>query len=683
MSDTNHLNHSLNSTADQTGPGSTLTTTTEHSEVDRETKASTSSGQRPHISTWVYIKWFIWSTITSLFGCSIPVFTSPYDTTWPITSVLIDPSEISTTNDSNQNETNINGDTANDVEQTNTDHAHAIQLTEVNTSHVANTFTSYSPLTINCDIESGLQIAETQNKIPFVTENYTLESNKTDVDCLEKIEGESSILKNGYFYSAKQAVNYNHTTATINTDSTSTNTDSQVNHYSDLFLSNSEQLDTTETSGPVTFTLLTSYHCDSVNGLIDQETHDSFVNELINSVLPRNLSDSSEISVPVDLRKMYAWGKSAPCQSETVDSHMSKCNSEITPSSLPDDASASPGHCSASDQSFPPLSPSTLEEDSLQAGYFDDKTMDIDINLPDVSKSDQTLAWAMSNLCVDNTPLEVDTAPNEKVLSEEKGRTSASLETLSNNNGNNNNNSNKNKERNQKPSITRHSPVPNSLQRPSRERSPAHLVHSNRMNNPSELSTFLPFEGNQLFMPSDTDKTPETVKPKRSSLDLATERRVFDPEAPPKIPASATFDLQLDTDECIAKIGAKQFGLCFAQPGTASNFIRRVLTSNVCLEDCHIDMQRCLLTGTIRVKSFGYEKRVTVRITYNNWITFFDTTASYVQGSYDGVTDRFSFSLIFPDTMVPGDKAQFAIRYDTHTGEQFWDNNHGQNYCVT
>ncbi|CAH8875553.1 unnamed protein product [Trichobilharzia szidati] len=712
MSDTSHLNLSLNSTVDQTGgsgsgSGST-STTTEHSEVDRETKASsTSSGQRPHISTWVYIKWFIWSTITSLFGCSIPVFTSPYDTTWPITSVLIDPSEIST-NDSNRNETNLSDDNANDAENTNSDDIHAIQLTEVNTSHEADTSTSYSPLTINCDIESGLQITETQ-KIPLSTENYPLESNKTD-DCLEKIEDESSLLKNGYFYSTNQAVNYNHTTTTINTDTTSTTTttttttDSQANPYSDLFLSNSEQLDNTEASAPVTFTLLTSYHCDSVNGLIDQATHDSFVSELINSVLPRNLSDSSEISVPVDLRKMYAWGKSAPCESETVDTNVAKCNSEITPSSLPDDASASPGHCSASDQSFPPLSPSTLEEDSLQTGYFD-KTMDIDINLPDVSKSDQTLAWAMSNLCVDNTPLEVDTAPNQKVFNEEKGRTSASLETLSNNNTNNN--SNNNKERNQKSSITRHSPVPNSLQRPSRERSPAHLIHSNRLNNPSELSTFLPFEGNQLFMPSDTDKTPETVKPKRSSslkssrtvtdvpvpkavrfadalgLDLATERRVFDSEAPPKIPASATFDLQLDTDECIAKIGAKQFGLCFAQPGTASNFIRRVLTSNVCLEDCHIDMQRCLLTGTIRVKSLGYEKRVTVRITYNNWITFFDTTASYVQGSYDGVTDRFSFSLIFPDTMVPGDKAQFAIRYDTHTGEQFWDNNHGQNYCVT
>ncbi|CAH8638001.1 unnamed protein product [Heterobilharzia americana] len=403
----------------------------------------------------------------------------------------------------------------------------------------------------------------------------------------------------------------------------------------------------------------------------------------------------SELSVPVEIRKMYAWNKSTPFEPQAADSELSKSNAEMI-YSLSDDTNPSPGHCSLSDHSYPPLSPSTLGEDSSNTGCFD-KSPDIDLNLPDISRSDQTLAWTMSNLYVSGTH-ELDANLKENSLDEDTGKTSNSVEDLNNCEG-----------KNEKISISGRPPVPNSLHRPSRDRSPAHLasVNNNRTNNSNDLSTFLPFEGNQLFGTDDTDRILENNKPKRSSslkssrslsdtpvqkavrfadalgLDLTTVRHVFDSEAPPKIPASATLDLQLDSDECIAKIGAKQFGMCFAQPGAASNFIRRVLASNVCLENCHIDMQRCVLTGTIRVKSLGYEKRVHVRITYNNWITFFDTPASYVQGSYDGVTDRFSFSLVFPDTMVPGDRAQFAIRYETHTGEQFWDNNHGQNYCVT
>ncbi|VDP67403.1 unnamed protein product [Echinostoma caproni] len=240
------------------------------------------------------------------------------------------------------------------------------------------------------------------------------------------------------------------------------------------------------------------------------------------------------------------------------------------------------------------------------------------------------------------------------------------------------------------------------------KRSPVTTINSARLTDTLSLPTFVPFEGRQMFDATPSSESADEIpKPKRSSslkstrtppgtpgqkavrfadalgLDLATVRHVFDQENPPKIPASATFDLQLDSDECIAKLGAKQFGLCFAQPGAASNFIRRVLNETVCLEDCHVDMPRGILTGTIRVKSLGFEKHIAVRITYNNWVTFFDSQASYVQGSHDGATDRFSFSVVFPDTMVPGDRAQFAIRYETHTGEQFWDNNHGQNYCVT
>ncbi len=165
-------------------------------------------------------------------------------------------------------------------------------------------------------------------------------------------------------------------------------------------------------------------------------------------------------------------------------------------------------------------------------------------------------------------------------------------------------------------------------------------------------------------------------------LDLANVRQIKDQDHPPQIPASATFDLNLESEKSLSSVGVKQFQLCFPQPGASGAFMHRVLTSSVCLENARVDSSRGLLTGTVRVKSVGFEKKVAVRITYNNWATFSEVPASYVQDSHDGATDRFSFSAVFPTTMVADDRAQFAVRYETHEGAVFWDNNHGENYLI-
>ncbi|CAH8569035.1 unnamed protein product [Schistosoma turkestanicum] len=665
MSDTSHQNSKQQTSVEHSGSGSSVSS-------NNYTEPSTSTNQRPHVSTWVYIKWLIWSTIASIFGCSIPVFT-PYDNTWPTTSNLIDHNKFES-NDSNLHENN--------------DDACSTQLlNEVNNVCTEKNAISYLSSS-TCDFELDVKTTDTE-KVTLSCQNHIpenaikLDSSSKDITDIDNNNNNNTSRKNGYFCNINETLNCKPLT------------DSDLIPISTSIFTDPEYLCTE--SNPVTFTLLDSYQLNSVNGLIDKVTHDSYVHNLINSVLPRNLSNSSDISVPIEVRKMYAWNKSTPINPQpSIDNHKTECNLEVG-SVLSDDINASPGQYNLSDNSYPPLSPSTLGEDSLQVECFD-KSPEIDLNLPDISRSDQTLAWAISNLCVNNAPNELDTDSNEILSNKQTEDLSPSDETVD-----------FTVKACQNFNLSSRPPVPNSLQRPSRDRSPVYCknITTNRPKNSSDLSTLLPFDGAQLFTVSDKVETIETVKPKRSSslksnrslsdthepkavrfadalgLDLATERHVYDSEAPPKIPASATFDLELDSDESIAKIGAKQFGLCFSQPGLTSNFIRRVLTSNICLEDCHIDMQHCILTGTIRVKSLGYEKHVTIRITYNNWITFFDTPASYIQGSYDGVTDKFSFSLIFPDTMVPGDKAQFAIRYETHTGEQFWDNNHGQNYCVT
>ncbi|CAL8071640.1 unnamed protein product [Calicophoron daubneyi] len=440
---------------------------------------------------------------------------------------------------------------------------------------------------------------------------------------------------------------------------------------------------------PKPCTLLASVYAESKNGLIDDAARDLIVKDLLSSVIPRNLSNSSDITVTPAIRKMYAWtnpNSLHSCDEDGTTDQRKRPDSFdlVSNSSASDNPLAYPGKLTMSDSSFSPQSPGTGES-STPAGEDPPRTDEYgDLFLPDIDKQDHTLAWAISNLkmCDDKNASSVigkhlpETPPSPRILADRP-------------------------------------PLPlGGSTRQSRDKSPVCTINSARLVDTMSLPAIMPFEGEQLFVSSSSHshehRSNEIPKPKRSSslkshrtppgtpstpkavrfadafgLDLATVRHVFDQEAPPKIPASATFDLHLDTDESIAKIGAKQFGLCFAQPGTASNFIRRVLSQTVCLEDAYVDMPRGVLTGTIRVKSLGFEKHIYVRITYNNWATFFDVQASYVQGSHDGATDRFSFSVVFPDTMVPGDRAQFAIRYDAHTGQQFWDNNHGQNYSVT
>lgn len=171
-------------------------------------------------------------------------------------------------------------------------------------------------------------------------------------------------------------------------------------------------------------------------------------------------------------------------------------------------------------------------------------------------------------------------------------------------------------------------------------------------------------------------------------LDLESVRHILNMEAPPKIPQSATRDLDLrdDSDEqSFFKTppagGARYLTACFPQPGSNPSFPLMVRDRKVILESSVINDLSLSVTGTIRVANITYHKKVTVRYTTNNWLTFNDINAGYVQGSNDGPTDRFSFSISLPHYFSTGSRLQFCIQY-VAGGEIFWDNNHGANYIV-
>jgi protein phosphatase 1 regulatory subunit 3A/B/C/D/E len=88
------------------------------------------------------------------------------------------------------------------------------------------------------------------------------------------------------------------------------------------------------------------------------------------------------------------------------------------------------------------------------------------------------------------------------------------------------------------------------------------------------------------------------------------------------------------------------------------------------------------ITGTIRVANLCYNKTVTVRYTINKWVTFDDVIASYILGSNDGTTDRYSFSISLPKSITLGSRLELAIRYDAvDINRTYWDNNFEDNYC--
>ncbi|KAM9826213.1 protein phosphatase 1 regulatory subunit 3E isoform 3-T5 [Syngnathus typhle] len=157
-----------------------------------------------------------------------------------------------------------------------------------------------------------------------------------------------------------------------------------------------------------------------------------------------------------------------------------------------------------------------------------------------------------------------------------------------------------------------------------------------------------------------------------------------EPEVPErilaKLPKSTDFNNHMATTKFPRPLAQSVFmELQFTCPGTLPGFEQKVREVKVMLESVETD--DFTLSGFVRVLNLAFEKSVSLRYSLNNWITFMDSLASYVPHSSDGGTDRFSFKVVIPTYMENGGTLQFAIKY-TVDGEDFWDNNNGNNYKV-
>uniref|UniRef100_A0A8C5QX56 CBM21 domain-containing protein n=1 Tax=Leptobrachium leishanense TaxID=445787 RepID=A0A8C5QX56_9ANUR len=103
-----------------------------------------------------------------------------------------------------------------------------------------------------------------------------------------------------------------------------------------------------------------------------------------------------------------------------------------------------------------------------------------------------------------------------------------------------------------------------------------------------------------------------------------------------------------------------------------SDFRSRLVKQKVCLEQCTV--QCASVAGTVRVCNIGFEKRVTLRVSYDDWKSHYDLHCTYLHNG--GETDLFSFRLPLPHCT---EQAAFCICFWCQ-GQEHWDNNNGVNY---
>ncbi|XP_040199738.1 protein phosphatase 1 regulatory subunit 3A isoform X2 [Rana temporaria] len=111
--------------------------------------------------------------------------------------------------------------------------------------------------------------------------------------------------------------------------------------------------------------------------------------------------------------------------------------------------------------------------------------------------------------------------------------------------------------------------------------------------------------------------------------------------------------------------------------------MERLNTKKVTLESVDFIPNTSAMKGIIRVLNVSYEKQVYVRMSLDDWHSFYDLLAEYIPDSSNGRTDQFGFtiSLVSP-YQKNGARVEFCICYETSVGT-FWDNNDGCNYVLT
>ncbi|XP_053687156.1 glycogen-binding subunit 76A [Sabethes cyaneus] len=166
-------------------------------------------------------------------------------------------------------------------------------------------------------------------------------------------------------------------------------------------------------------------------------------------------------------------------------------------------------------------------------------------------------------------------------------------------------------------------------------------------------------------------------------LDLADVKTFVDEV--PKVPKQAYEDLEINLEPqplqqiSLGPRADRVLMPMFQQPGALPCFMDMVREKQVNLENAAVtDPITLTITGTVRVRNLDFHKSVYVRYSIDNWRSFSDLQASYVENSCDGFSDKFCFT-IYGHSVQIGQRIELAVRFHCR-GQQFWDNNYDTNY---
>ncbi|XP_029446187.1 protein phosphatase 1 regulatory subunit 3G [Rhinatrema bivittatum] len=188
-------------------------------------------------------------------------------------------------------------------------------------------------------------------------------------------------------------------------------------------------------------------------------------------------------------------------------------------------------------------------------------------------------------------------------------------------------------------------------------------------------------------------------------LSLASVRH-FSASEEPRVPAAVLSRLrsfpacQRDLDELLLMGGGDATMLTppppaflepdFLVPG-GEELEARLRRDRVCLEA--VSAQHFDVRGRVRILPLrgdpGEEEKedessaeVSVRYTFNEWLSYLDAPADREEEELLAGASRFRFTLCAPPCLDPGARLYFAVCYRAAPGREFWDNNEGRNYAL-
>ncbi|KFQ69256.1 Protein phosphatase 1 regulatory subunit 3A [Phaethon lepturus] len=124
------------------------------------------------------------------------------------------------------------------------------------------------------------------------------------------------------------------------------------------------------------------------------------------------------------------------------------------------------------------------------------------------------------------------------------------------------------------------------------------------------------------------------------------------------------------------------FSQLFTLPASQEELLQKVREQKVVLESIVFLPGITCMNGIIRVLNVSFEKLVYVRMTLNNWLSYYDILAEFMPNSCGSETDQFCFKItLVPPYQKDGAKVEFCIRYETSVGT-FWANNEDKNYTL-